>query len=233
MSSILIVDDEPQILDILSSYLKKEGYHVTTAAGGREALDRAVTYPIQLIILDLMLPDMTGEEVCREIRKVSRVPILMLTAKSGEADRINGLEMGADDYLVKPFSPRELVARVRAILRRTGEYHELSDVVRVGNLVISLSEKSVRKNGQTLEITPNEFRLLSTLIRHIGRIWTREELVIEVLGLDYIGSDRTIDTHIKNLRQKIEEDPKQPTYIKTLYGLGYRFDDPARTEENK
>jgi DNA-binding response OmpR family regulator len=228
VSTILIVDDEPQILEILSSYLNKEGYHVITAEDGRHALECAATYPVGLIILDLMLPDMTGEDVCREIRKTSRVPILMLTAKSGEADRITGLEIGADDYLVKPFSPRELVARVRAILRRIGDYQTLSDVVGIGDLVISLREKSVTKKGQALEMTPNEFRMLTTLVRHPGRTWTREELVEEVLGLDFIGSDRTIDTHIKNLRQKIEEDPKQPDYIKTVYGLGYRFDNPAK-----
>ncbi|WP_419879585.1 response regulator transcription factor [Brevibacillus centrosporus] len=228
MSTILIVDDEPQILEILSSYLRKEGYHVITAEDGRQALECAATYPIGLIILDLMLPDMTGENVCREIRKTSRVPILMLTAKSGEADRITGLEIGADDYLVKPFSPRELVARVRAILRRIGEYQVLSDIIGIGDLIISLREKNVTKKGQPVEMTPNEFRLLSTLVRHPSRTWSREELVEEVLGMDFIGSDRTIDTHIKNLRQKLEDDPKQPEYIKTVYGLGYRFEKPAK-----
>ncbi|MGG0938634.1 response regulator transcription factor [Brevibacillus centrosporus] len=228
MSTILIVDDEPQILEILSSYLRKEGYHVITAEDGRQALECAATYPIGLIILDLMLPDMTGENVCREIRKTSRVPILMLTAKSGEADRITGLEIGADDYLVKPFSPRELVARVRAILRRIGEYQVLSDLIGIGDLKISLREKNVTKKGQAVEMTPNEFRMLTTLVRHPGRTWSREELVEEVLGMDFAGSDRTIDTHIKNLRQKLEDDPKQPEYIKTVYGLGYRFDNPAK-----
>lgn len=228
MSTILIVDDEPQILEILSSYLRKEGYHVITAEDGGQALECAATYPIGLIILDLMLPDMTGENVCREIRKTSRVPILMLTAKSGEADRITGLEIGADDYLVKPFSPRELVARVRAILRRIGEYQVLSDLIGIGDLKISLREKNVTKKGQAVEMTPNEFRMLTTLVRHPGRTWSREELVEEVLGMDFIGSDRTIDTHIKNLRQKLEDDPKQPEYIKTVYGLGYRFDNPAK-----
>ncbi|CAM3543774.1 MULTISPECIES: response regulator transcription factor [Brevibacillus] len=228
MSNILIVDDERQILEILSSYLKKEGYHVSTAEDGTQALEYASTYPIDLMILDLMLPDMTGEDVCREIRKTSRVPILMLTAKSGEADRITGLEIGADDYIIKPFSPRELVARVRAILRRAGEYQVLSDLIRIGEIEISLRERSVTKKGIALELTSNEFRLLTTLVRHPGRTWTREELVEEVLGMDFIGSDRTIDTHIKNLRQKIEDDPKQPEYIKTVYGLGYRFDNPTR-----
>ncbi|KQL49810.1 transcriptional regulator [Brevibacillus choshinensis] len=228
MSTILIVDDEPQILEILSSYLRKEGYHVITAEDGRQALECAATYPISLIILDLMLPDMTGENVCREIRKASRVPILMLTAKSGEADRITGLEIGADDYIVKPFSPRELVARVRAILRRIGEYQVLSDLIGMGDLMISLREKNVTKKGQAVEMTPNEFRLLTTLVRHPGRTWSRDELVEEVLGMDFIGSDRTIDTHIKNLRQKLEDDPKEPKYIKTVYGLGYRFDNPAK-----
>jgi len=229
MSTILIVDDEPQILEILSSYLHKEGYHVHTAVKGQTALDYLDTYPVELIILDLMLPDMTGEEVCREIRKSSRVPILMLTAKSGEADRIRGLEIGADDYLVKPFSPRELVARVRAILRRSGEFQVLSDIVEMGDLLVSLGEKSVRKKGKPVDMTPSEFRLLTTLLRYPGRTWTRDELVEAVLGFDYEGNDRTIDTHVKNVRQKIEDDPKQPAFIKTVYGIGYRFDNPSRT----
>ncbi|WP_026074159.1 response regulator transcription factor [Brevibacillus massiliensis] len=228
MSSILIVDDEPQILEILSSYLKKEGYHVMTAENGREALELAAADQAGLIILDLMLPDMTGEAVCREIRKTSRVPILMLTAKSSEADRIAGLEIGADDYLVKPFSPRELVARVRAILRRTGDYQALSDIVECGDMIVSLRKKSVTKRGQPVEMTPSEYRLLTTLLRYPGRTWTREELVEEVLGLGFEGSDRTIDTHIKNLRYKIEDDPRQPRYIKTVYGLGYRLDNPDK-----
>ncbi|NTU29934.1 response regulator transcription factor [Brevibacillus sp. HB1.1] len=228
MSTILLVDDEPQILEILSSYLQKEGYHVLTAQTGKEAVEMATTISLTCIILDLMLPDLSGEEVCVQIRKESRVPILMLTAKSGEADRIRGLTIGADDYLIKPFSPRELVARVRAVMRRAGDYSTLSDFIEVGDLTISMNEKRVTKNGVALEVTPNEYRLLTTLVRYPGRTWGREELVREVMGFDFEGYDRTIDTHIKNLRQKIEIDPKQPEYIKTVYGLGYRFDDPMK-----
>jgi DNA-binding response OmpR family regulator len=228
MSTILLVDDEPQILEILSSYLQKEGYHVLTAQTGKEAVEMATTISLTCIILDLMLPDLSGEEVCVQIRKESRVPILMLTAKSGEADRIRGLTIGADDYLIKPFSPRELVARVRAVMRRAGDYSTLSDFIEVGDLTISMNEKRVTKNGDALEVTPNEYRLLTTLVRYPGRTWGREELVHEVMGFDFEGYDRTIDTHIKNLRQKIEKDPKQPEYIKTVYGLGYRFDDPMK-----
>ncbi|MCC8436194.1 response regulator transcription factor [Brevibacillus sp. M2.1A] len=228
MSTILLVDDEPQILEILSSYLQKEGYHVLTAQTGKEAVEMATTISLTCIILDLMLPDLSGEEVCVQIRKESRVPILMLTAKSGEADRIRGLTIGADDYLIKPFSPRELVARVRAVMRRAGDYSTLSDFVEVGDLTISMNEKRVMRKGVALEVTPNEYRLLTTLIRYPGRTWGREELVREVMGFDFDGYDRTIDTHIKNLRQKIEADPKQPEYIKTVYGLGYRFDDPMK-----
>lgn len=228
MSTILLVDDEPQILEILSSYLRKEGYHVLTAQTGKEAVEMATTISLTCIILDLMLPDLSGEEVCVQIRKESRVPILMLTAKSGEADRIRGLTIGADDYLIKPFSPRELVARVRAVMRRAGDYSTLSDFIEVGDLTISMNEKRVTKNGVALEVTPNEYRLLTTLVRYPGRTWGREELVREVMGFDFEGYDRTIDTHIKNLRQKIEADPKQPEYIKTVYGLGYRFDDPMK-----
>ncbi|MBY0084261.1 MULTISPECIES: response regulator transcription factor [Brevibacillus] len=228
MSTILLVDDEPQILEILSSYLQKEGYHVLTAQTGKEAVEMATTISLTCIILDLMLPDLSGEEVCVQIRKESRVPILMLTAKSGEADRIRGLTIGADDYLIKPFSPRELVARVRAVMRRAGDYSTLSDFVEVGDLTISMNEKRVTRKGVALEVTPNEYRLLTTLVRYPGRTWGREELVREVMGFDFDGYDRTIDTHIKNLRQKIEADPKQPEYIKTVYGLGYRFDDPMK-----
>lgn len=225
-STVLLVDDEPQILEILSSYLTADGYHVVTATKGQEALDLVGTYSVGLIVLDLMLPDMSGEAVCQAIRKHSRVPILMLTAKSSEADRINGLSIGADDYLIKPFSPRELVARVRAIMRRAGEYKELRDQYEIGDLQISRQTNQVVKRGQILDLTPNEYRLLLTLTKHPGRIWSRDELITEVLGFDYAGNDRTIDTHIKNLRQKIEDDPKQPAYIKTIYGMGYRLDVP-------
>lgn len=225
-STVLIVDDEQQILDILSSYLKADGFHVVTASNGRDAIELALTYPLGLIILDLMLPDVSGEEVCLAVRKHSRVPILMLTAKSGETERINGLSIGADDYLIKPFSPRELMARVRAILRRAGEHKVLSDFLTIGDLHISLPDAKVTKKAQTIELTPNEYRLLLTLAQHPGRIWKRDDLITEVLGLDFSGSDRTIDTHVKNLRQKIEDDPKEPSYIKTIYGMGYRMDMP-------
>ncbi|WP_139492068.1 response regulator transcription factor [Brevibacillus dissolubilis] len=226
--NILLVDDEPQILDILSSYLKNEGFHVLTTDNGREAISLALSYPVGLVVLDLMLPDLSGEEVCKEIRKESRVPILMLTAKSRESDRIHGLAIGADDYIVKPFSPRELVARVRAIMRRTGDYENLSDYIGIGDLTIWLESKSVKKRGEPIELTPNEYRLLVTMARYPGRIWSREDLITEVLGIEFKGTDRTIDTHIKNLRQKIEDDTRQPVYVKTVYGLGYRFDDPAK-----
>lgn len=226
MSTILLVEDEPQTREILSSYLQKDGYHVCEAKTGNEALELAKAVKPACIILDLMLPDLGGEEVCREIRRHSRVPILMLTAKSGESDRVHGLEIGADDYLVKPFSPRELVARVRAVMRRAGDYLSLADEVQIGQLSVSMSEKRIRKQGVLLDVTPNEFRLLTTLIRHPGRTWSREELVTEVLGYDFDGYDRTIDTHVKNLRQKIEDDPKHPVYIKTVYGFGYRLESP-------
>lgn len=226
-STILIVDDEPKIVEVLTLYLKADGFHVIAAETGMEALKLARAYPLGLIVLDLMLPDISGEEVCREIRAFSRVPILMLTAKSAEADRVAGLSIGADDYLVKPFSPRELAARVRAILRRTGDHKVLADLIQIGELQISLMEKTVQKRNAPVGLTPNEYRLLVTLARHPGRIWSREELVAEVLGIDFDGIDRTIDTHIKNLRQKIEDDPREPQFIKTVYKLGYRLDDPG------
>jgi len=227
MSTVLLVEDELPMLEILSSYLQKDGFHVVTAETGREALELAAAIQPDCLILDLMLPDLGGEEVCTEIRKHSRVPILMLTAKSGEADRVHGLEIGADDYLVKPFSPREVVARVRAILRRAGDYQALTDLVEIGDLSISMRDRRIRKKGKVLDVTPNEYRLLTTLIRYPGRNWSREELVTEVLGYDFDGFDRTIDSHIKNLRQKIEDDPRKPVYVKTVYGFGYRFDYPG------
>jgi two-component system OmpR family response regulator len=228
MSTILLVDDEPQIVEILSSYLQKDGFHVVTAETGNEALELAASLHPDCIILDLMLPDLGGEEICQKIRSHSRVPILMLTAKSGETDRVHGLEIGADDYLVKPFSPRELVARVRAVLRRAGDYKALTDQVTVGDLYLSFGDKRIRKKDDWLELTPNEYRLLTTLCRYPGRTWSREELVAQVLGYDYDGFDRTIDTHVKNLRHKIEDDPKNPVYIKTVYGFGYRFENPGK-----
>jgi len=220
------VDDEPKILNVVSAYLEKEGYQVFTASNGKEALELAERKSPDLIILDLRLPDIAGEEVCQRIRQKRDTPILMLTAKVEEEDKIRGLAIGADDYLTKPFSPRELVARVKAILRRVKvEREPQRDIISFdnGRLRIDISKHEVLMNGKPLSLTPNEFRLLIALARYPGRVYTRSELINKVQGYEYEGYDRTIDAHVKNLRQKIEEDPKNPRYILTVFGVGYKF----------
>lgn len=217
---ILVVEDEAKIADIVKAYLEKEGFSVSVAEKGGDALS-ILRQGFDLIILDLMLPDIPGEEICRTIREDSDVPIIMLTAKSDEEDRIKGLGIGADDYVVKPFSPRELVARVKAHLRRTSgrKAHSFNNK----DLVIDLSRFEVKKSGSNVVLTPTEFKLLRYLAEHPEQIFTRLQLVNIILGYDFEGYDRTIDAHIKNIRHKIEDDPRDPSYIKTIYGVGYRF----------
>jgi len=222
---ILVVDDEEQIVDVIKAYLEKEGYEVITAYTGNEALEKFNDNIVDFIILDLMLPDLSGEEICKKIRIKSQVPILMLTAKVEEIDRVNGLYIGADDYLTKPFSPKELVARIRAILRRTEERIVKADILEFnnGDLIIDVSKMEVKKKEKQEDFTPTEFKLLFLLAENTGKVFSREELVVKVLGYDYEGFDRTIDTHIKNIRHKIEDDPKKPRYIISVYGMGYKF----------
>jgi DNA-binding response OmpR family regulator len=218
---ILVVEDEQKIADIVKAYLEKEGFAVTIAGCGQEALER-LKDGVDLIILDLMLPDISGEDICLSIREDSDLPIIMLTAKSDEEERIKGLGLGADDYVVKPFSPRELAARVKALLRRTkGIKKKMS--FNNGNLIINTSSFEVIKNGIPVVLTSTEFKLLHALSERPGQVFTRLQLVNIALGYDFEGYDRTIDAHIKNIRHKIEDDPKKPEYIKTLYGVGYRF----------
>lgn len=221
--NILVVDDEEQIINVLRAYLEKEGYNVYTAYSGKEALDVFYKNTIDFIILDLMLPDVSGEEVCKKIRLKSQVPILMLTAKAEEENRINGLDIGADDYMVKPFSPKEVMAHVRAILRRVDQNSIKADIIEFnnGDLTIDFDKKEIKKQGHNLKLTPMEFKLLSILARNIGKVFTRDELVVKMQGYDYDGFERTIDTHIKNLRRKIEDDKNK--YIVTVYGIGYKF----------
>ena len=226
MYKVLVVDDEEKILEVVEAYLKNDGYDTYTAVSGAKALELFHEVNPDLVILDLMLPDMTGEDICQIIRRESRVPIIMLTAKSQEEDRISGLSMGADDYLVKPFSPRELVVRVKAILRRVFPTEPLSDLLSFNNnsLRIDTIRHEVNKNGATVNLTPVEYKLLLLLASNPRRVFCRSELVDKVLGFDYEGYDRTIDTHIKNLRQKIEPSIKKPVYIKTVFGVGYKFE---------
>ncbi len=223
---VLVVDDEDKIVDVIKSYLERDGAEVFVAFQGKEALDIFERVNPELVILDLMLPDMTGEEICKVIRKKSRVPIIMLTAKIDEKSIISGLHIGADDYVTKPFSPRELMARIFALLRRVSEEAvPLSDVVSLnnGDLVVDVLKREVRKNGEVVELTITEYKVLMAFLKYPQKAFTREELISIVLGKDYGGYDRVIDTHIKNLRQKLEINPKEPEYIITVHGIGYRF----------
>ena len=223
---VVVIDDEPSVQDVVRGYLEKDGYLVYVAGNGREGLALAERTKPGLVVLDLMLPDVAGEEICREIRSRSDVPILMLTAKAAEDDRVGGLALGADDYLTKPFSPRELVARARAILRRTqGIETPLVETLSLGDgaLEIDTVEHEVRRDGQVVDLTPNEYKLLVTLARYPGRVYSRFELINHVQGYDYEGYERTIDAHVKNLRKKIEPDPKHPQYVETVFGVGYRL----------
>jgi len=222
---ILAIDDEEKILDVIKAYLEKEGYTVLTETNGANALNTFKTVNPDLVILDLMLPGMSGEEICRKIRALSKVPILMLTAKVSEDDKVYGFTIGADDYLTKPFSPRELTMRVKAILRRTKNDLPLNDIFMFndGDLVIDIRSYEVKKKGRIVNLTPNEYKLLTVMVQNPNKVFTRSELIEKAFGYDFDGFDRTIDAHIKNLRQKIEDDPKNPTYIKTVYGVGYKF----------
>ena len=223
---IVVIDDDPSVQEVVRAYLEKDGYFVYVAGAGAEGLALAERVTPGLIVLDLMLPDRSGEDIARDIRNRSDVPILMLTAKASEDERVEGLALGADDYLTKPFSPRELVARVRAILRRTqGTEVPLVETLRFdkGRLEIDAVEHEVRRDGEPVELTPNEYKLLITLARYPGLVYTRFELINHVQGYEYEGYERTIDAHVKNLRKKIEPDPHHPRYVETVFGVGYRL----------
>lgn len=228
---ILLVEDEENIRDAVAAYLERAGYWVTPAADGQEAVDAFSLHQFDLVILDLMLPRLPGEKVCRIIRDTSDVPIIMLTAKGEVEDRIVGLELGADDYLIKPFSPRELVARVRALLRRAHiDSEPQREVLDFGGLTIDLNGHKVLVNDEEVDLTASEFKLLTTLSRYPGRVYSRMELVEKVLGYDFEGYERTIDSHVKNLRAKIGDDPRNPRWIYTVHGVGYRFEVPRDGE---
>ncbi|EKQ53068.1 MULTISPECIES: response regulator transcription factor [unclassified Clostridium] len=223
---ILVVDDEQNILDVVRAYLEKDGFEVITAMDGETALNIYNNETVHLIVLDLMLPKITGEEVCSKIRTASSVPIIMLTAKVEEDDKIEGISMGADDYLTKPFSVRELVARVRALLRRAyRDFTPMADFLTFnnGDLEVNIKKMEVKKRGENVNLTANEFKILIVFITNPEQIFSREKLVEKAFGSDYEGFDRTIDSYVKNIRQKIESNPKEPTYIVTVYGMGYKF----------
>jgi len=224
---ILLVEDEKTIRDTVAAYLEREGYWVTPAEDGEVALEQFGKHRFDLVVLDLMLPKVPGEQVCKAIRDASDVPIIMLTAKGELEDRVAGLELGADDYLVKPFSPRELVARVRALLRRAHVGAEPQrDRLEYGPLSIDMAGHKAFLDGNELDLTASEFKLLTTLSRYPGRVYSRMELVEKVLGYDFEGYERTIDSHVKNLRAKLDDDPRDPTFIYTVHGVGYRFESP-------
>jgi len=229
--SVLLIDDEPGILEIAGAYLRREGFLVRTAGTGTRALEAFATQVPDVVVLDLMLPDMSGEEVCVALRRTSAVPILMLTAKAAEADRIRGLALGADDYIVKPFSPRELVARVRAILRRTGDAGDPPADLLVldgGRLEIDLAAHQATLDAAVVPLTATEFRLLAALGRQPRRAFTRYELLQAAQGADVEGFERTVDVHIMRLRKKLDDaSPGAARYVATVYGVGYRFDEPG------
>ena len=219
---ILVVDDEPRLVNVARGYLVQEGYRVVTASNGREALFAARDHQPDLIVLDLMMPEMDGWEFMRLHRQERPTPIIMLTARIEDVDKIAGLEMGADDYMTKPFSPRELVARVRAVLRRADPEAAKSDLLRVGPLELDRAAHTLKLAGQPVELTRMEFDLLDTLMSAPGRAFSRLELLERAQGYAYDGYERTIDVHIKNLRKKIEADSAKPTCILTVHGVGYR-----------
>jgi two-component system alkaline phosphatase synthesis response regulator PhoP len=223
VKTILVVDDEPQIAEIASDYLRRAEFDVITAADGARALELVRERRPDLVILDLGLPRIDGLDVARTIRRDSDLPIIMLTARVAEDDRLQGLEIGADDYVTKPFSPRELVARVRAVLRRTESRDRDADVFTVADLVIDVSRMVVTRDGEAIDLTPTEFQIVATLARHAGRVFTRTQLLDAGRGSTTEAFDRAVDSHIKNIRRKLERDPRAPQYIQTVYGIGYRF----------
>lgn len=224
--TILIIDDESKIIEVVKSFLELKGYAVLTAENGEHGYDLFKNNPVSLVLLDLMLPGISGEELCMTIRKHSRIPIIMLTAKVTESDLVNGLDYGADDYITKPFGLKELYARIEAVLRRSSEdltplYQK--NIFGNGDLVIDYASRVVLKQQKVVTFTPNEFRIFSSLIKFPNKTFTREELIEIALGSDFEGFDRAIDSHIKNIRQKIETDQKNPIYVITVHGIGYKF----------
>ncbi|HEY55971.1 MAG TPA: response regulator transcription factor [Dehalococcoidia bacterium] len=222
---VLVIDDDVKTTELVKLYLRRDGYKVVTAYDGLQAVDVARETHPDLVVLDLMLPGLDGFEVFRALRAESDVPIIMLTAKTTEQDRLNGLDLGADDYVTKPFSPRELAARVRAVLRRLPDetLQRGPEEVRHGELLVNFTKHEASLTGSLLDLTPVEFRLLGVLVREPDRVFSRAQLIEKVFGYDFDGFDRTIDVHVYNLRRKLEPDPRSPTYIKMVYGVGYKF----------
>ena len=226
---ILVVDDDKEIVRIIRAYLEKAGYSVATAYDGETALHIIRSDRPDLVVLDLMLPDRDGWDITRIVRSdpaLAATPIVMLTARVEGEDRVTGLDLGADDYIPKPFNPHEVVARVRAVLRRTSQDFGPSHIMQIGQLLLDVDRHEVQLAGQPIELTPTEFDLLKTLMEYPGHAFTRQSLIEKGLGYNYEGMERTLDSHIRNLRRKIETDPSEPTYIKTVFGVGYRMQGP-------
>ncbi len=225
MTRVLVVEDEESFSEVLSYMLRKEGYEVTVAGNGPGALEEFERGGADLVLLDLMLPGLSGTEVCRQLRQRSNVPVIMVTAKDSEIDKVVGLELGADDYVTKPFSTRELIARIRAVLRRGGEAEEpMSATLEVGPVRMDVERHVVTVNGGSVPLPLKEFDLLELLLRNAGRVLTRHQLIDRVWGSDYVGDTKTLDVHVKRLRAKIEPDPAVPRYLVTVRGLGYKFE---------
>jgi two-component system, OmpR family, response regulator RegX3 len=225
VTRIMVVEDEESFSEALSFMLRREGYEVEVAGDGNTAMDVFERHGADLILLDLMLPGLSGLEVCRQIRVKSQVPIIMLTAKDGEIDKVVGLEIGADDYVTKPFSSRELLARVRSVLRRNGEPEELiASTVEAGPVRMDVDRHVVTVRGETVAMPLKEFDLLELLVRNAGRVLTRAQLIDRVWGADYVGDTKTLDVHVKRLRAKVEQDPANPLHLVTVRGLGYKFE---------
>lgn len=226
LKNVLVVDDEEKIIEVVKALLENKGFNVFTAENGNQALETFENENISLVLLDLMLPDISGEEICKIIRKKSRVPIIMLTAKVDESDMLQGLGIGADDYITKPFSLNALYARIEAVLRRSSD--DLTPLCNKssfndGDLEIDFESHTIKKNKSEVKLTPNEFKILAALIKYPNKLFTRDELITTALGDEFEGYDRAVDSHIKNIRQKIESDPKNPVYVLTMHGVGYKF----------
>ena len=221
--TIMVVDDEPRLVSLVEAYLTQEGFRVVTAGDGRQALFLARQEKPDLIVLDIMMPEMDGYDFMRLHRKEQETPIILLTARVEDDDKVLGLELGADDYLTKPFRPRELVARIRAVLRRMGQVRPSAQILRAGDITVDRETHTVQVAERYVDLTPSEFDLLATLMSFPGRAYSRLELLDRIQGVAYEGYERTIDVHVKNLRAKIEAEPRSPRYVQTVYGVGYRF----------
>ena len=229
---ILIVEDEDWVVRMVKGYLREEGFRIQVASDGQQALDEFRRFQPHLIVLDLMLPKLDGLEVARRVRRTSDVPIIMLTARGDEADRVAGLEIGADDYVVKPFSPRELVSRVRAVLRRFEGGGHRPTILESGGIRLDLDQRHVTVQGTSVNLTPMEFELLALLMESPGRVFTRLQILEAVRGVAYESFERSVDTHVKRLRQKIEPNPEEPSYVLTVYGVGYKFSPTSSAGES-